>query len=80
MLLLGQVLMQLVLIIYEFLLPLNVFEHILRLWQCDVVWKHLRVFVVKVTQLRQTGLGFGVGVGTFEKLVNIIEDQEVFKD
>ena len=80
MLLLGQVLMQLVLIIYEFLLPLNVFEHILRLRQCDVVWKHLRVFVVKVTQLRQTCLGFGVGVGTLEELIDIVENQEVFKD
>ena len=48
---------QIELLVNNSLLPLNVPKHVLALGKADEVWEDLRVFLVKLAELRQAHLG-----------------------
>jgi hypothetical protein len=70
---LGQVFLQLVLVVDQFLFPLDVFEHVLRLREDHIVGEYLRVFVVESAQLRQTGFDFCLVILTLEELIDVVK-------
>ena len=69
-----------VLLINQFLFSLNVFEHVLAFWQTDIIGEDLRIRIVKLAQFRHPGLRLGAGVGAFEELVDIVQNQVVLED
>ena len=64
----------------QFLLSLDVLEHIFRLRHGDVVREHLRVVFVELKHSRQTILCFLESIESLKVLREVIKDQVLFED
>ena len=69
-----------VLFIDKPLLSLNISEHILALRQRYKVREHLRILVIKVTELRESDNSLLIlDVESLQELINVVEDEIVFE-
>ena len=78
--LVGQVLLELVLLVNQLLLPLDVLEHVLGLGKHHVVGEDLGIFVVEAAELGQADFGLRLGVVTLQELIDIVKDKVVLED
>ena len=78
--LVGQLLLQLVLLVNQLLLPLDVLEHVLGLREDHVVGEDLGVLVVEAAKLGQADLSLWLGVVTLQELVDVVEDEIILED
>ena len=67
------------LFILQPLLPLYIFEHVLVLWQDNIVRKYLRVFLIKLKHPGKSLNRFKFRIESFEKFTDIIEDEIIFE-
>lgn len=70
----------LVLLINEFLLPLNIFEHILIFGENHIIWKHLRVLFVKLEDPRESFLDLSIHIYSLQIFWKVIEDEVVLEN
>ena len=62
-------------LIDQFLLSLNILEHVFRLWNAHIVREHFRVVFVEFKHAWQSILRLFVSVEALQVLREIIEDQ-----
>ena len=76
----GLFFLNLVNFVNEFLLSLNIFEHVLTLWKYYVIREYLRVFIIERAEFRKSDLSLSCGIGPLQELINVIQNQIVFEN